>query len=118
MSSTWLQNNEKLSSIKNEHTNDDEQSNHSNSSTTTSSPINNQQQHHQTAMIDAMYSESATLKNLNMMSGNNLSQEHGRIEKREKKNVCLFLNFIIKIRISSIYSIRSSGIYRSNCLLW
>lgn len=84
MSSTWAQNNEKPSSIKHEHTNDDEHSNLSNGSSTTSSsttPIkqsstNNQQ----TTMIDSMYSESATLKNLNITSGNNLQQEHGKIK--------------------------------------
>jgi hypothetical protein len=81
MSSIWTQKDEKKSLIKNEHSNDNEHSNLSNSSNTTSSstttPTNNQQQQ-QTAIIDSIYSEPTTLKNLNIISSNNL-QEHGKI---------------------------------------
>jgi hypothetical protein len=80
MSSTWTKSNE-TSLIKNEHPNDDEHSNLSNSSNTTSSStntqmkrpsINNQQQ---TSMMESLYSESTTMKNLNLISS---SQEQGK----------------------------------------
>jgi hypothetical protein len=83
MSSTWTKNDERPL-IKNEHRNDDDHSNLSNSSNTTSSSTtthiiqsssNNQQQ--QTSLMDSIYSEPTTLKNLNLISSNNL-QEHGK----------------------------------------
>jgi hypothetical protein len=85
MSSTWTKNDERPL-IKNEHRNDDDHSNLSNSSNTTSSSTtthiiqsssNNQQQQQQTSLMDSIYSEPTTLKNLNLISSNNL-QEHGK----------------------------------------
>ncbi|CAF2770420.1 unnamed protein product [Rotaria sp. Silwood2] len=87
MSSTWTQNNGKslvTTMIKNENTNDDEHSNLSNNSNTSSSSTttttaqinqlstNNQQQ---ISINEPMYSAPTTLKNLNIITSNNLQQE-------------------------------------------
>ncbi|CAF1195917.1 unnamed protein product [Rotaria sp. Silwood1] len=85
MSSPWTSNNGKsliTSMIKNEHTNDDEHSNLSNNSNTTSSSTtttqinqsstNNQQQ---ISINEPIYSVPTTLKNLNIITSNNLQQE-------------------------------------------
>ncbi len=76
MSSNWAKSNE-TSLIKNEHPNDDEHSNLSNSSNTTSSSSNTQikRPSQQTSMMDSLYSESTTMKNLNLMSS---SQDQGK----------------------------------------
>jgi hypothetical protein len=108
MSSTWTKNNEK-SLIKNEHSNDDEHSNLSNSSNTTSSSTttqiiqsNNQQQQQQIPINDSIYSESTTLKNLNLISSNNLQQEHGK-----KKFFEFFFRNILFYKLESGQFIRS-----------
>ncbi|CAF0902292.1 unnamed protein product [Adineta steineri] len=75
MSTTWTKNHDKpliKSIIKNENPDDDgEHSHFSNSSDTTSSSNNGQQ----TSINDPIYSESTTLKNLNLVSLNSSQQE-------------------------------------------
>lgn len=83
---TWNKSNEPSKTIKNEQIHDDHHSELSNSSHTTSSsssssspphPSRTAQVNHSqpTSMMDSVYSEVATMRNLNLLAAN---QEHGK----------------------------------------
>lgn len=104
--SSWIQQNNGKSlitpMIKSEQKHDDEHSNHSNNSNTTSSstttitvpinqlPSNNQQQ---IPIVEPIYSDSVTLKNLNLVSSNSLQQEQYASTNGNRNSICFFFLF-------------------------
>ena len=127
MSSTWIQNNEEpliKSTIKNEKTDlEGEHSNQSNSShATSSSPLVDDRQ--QTSAIDPVYTESTSMKNINIVSLDH-SQSEQYVANNGKTRWSLLISVNHRMTMNRItfifkciHQIRSSVLYGSDSVLW